>query len=60
MKRRRFFTNTALGAMGTAALGACSDRPDKSANEPVNKSDIKTPDESGQPNNISANFRSIN
>lgn len=33
MKRRHFFTNSALGAMGTTALSACSDRRDGFQNQ---------------------------
>ena len=38
MKRRHFFTNTALGAMGATALGSCGDRSNE-ANDNSNSAD---------------------
>ncbi|MEO1342482.1 MAG: hypothetical protein AAFV28_15370 [Cyanobacteria bacterium J06635_13] len=42
MKRRQFFTNTALGAMGNTALSACSDRKDGSQNQSTTNTNTNT------------------
>lgn len=41
--RRQFFTNTALGAIGATALGACRDRNKKSTKQPIDNQKVNRP-----------------